>query len=285
MWDLFISHASEDKETFVRPLAETLVQYGIEVWYDEFALELGDSLTASIDKGLLNSKYGLIVFSPAFFEKRWTDYELKSLLTKEINGGKVILPIWHNVDQKFIASKSLFLADKKAISSNEGIPKLAFEILKVVRPDILNSHLIKMACRKAAGSVERVAVQQLHIAESIRHESLPVHLAIASRVISTLFPSISYEDTIINFAKDADYDIEFAIWIAISCAYIDTMKAFQIPLSDEWMCKQVYSYLLSLSLNDSSLCASEGLSPEMQNFMRSAYSDHANLLIPMVKKR
>ena len=89
MWDLFISHASEDKEDLVRPLAEELVKYGVNVWYDEFSLELGDSLTASIDKGLIDSKFGLLIISPAFFQKRWTEYELKSLLTKEINGGKV----------------------------------------------------------------------------------------------------------------------------------------------------------------------------------------------------
>lgn len=41
---MFISHASEDKEDFVRPLAETLQQLGVNVWYDEFTLKVGDSL-------------------------------------------------------------------------------------------------------------------------------------------------------------------------------------------------------------------------------------------------
>jgi hypothetical protein len=65
-WDVFISHASEDKDTFIRPLAIALKSLGISVWYDEFSLELGDSISRSIDKGLSESAYGLVVISPPF---------------------------------------------------------------------------------------------------------------------------------------------------------------------------------------------------------------------------
>ena len=54
-WDAFISHAWEDKESFVRPLAHRLTALGALVWYDEFSLKLGDSLSSSIDKGLAGS--------------------------------------------------------------------------------------------------------------------------------------------------------------------------------------------------------------------------------------
>jgi hypothetical protein len=43
-WDVFVSHASEDKEGFVRPLAEALKDRGLRVWFDEFTLRVGDSL-------------------------------------------------------------------------------------------------------------------------------------------------------------------------------------------------------------------------------------------------
>ena len=58
-WDAFISHASEDKETFVRPLAVALRALGLKIWYDEFSLRLGDSLSRSIDKGLADSTFGI----------------------------------------------------------------------------------------------------------------------------------------------------------------------------------------------------------------------------------
>lgn len=69
-WDIFISHASEDKETFVKPLAEALKSLGMRVWYDDFTLSIGDSLSRSIDTGLINSSYGVVVLSPCFFSKR-----------------------------------------------------------------------------------------------------------------------------------------------------------------------------------------------------------------------
>jgi hypothetical protein len=75
-WDLFISHASEDKDSFVRPLATALRQLGVMVWYDEFSLSIGDSISRSIDSGLANSKYGLVVISESFIRKKWPEYEL-----------------------------------------------------------------------------------------------------------------------------------------------------------------------------------------------------------------
>jgi len=68
--DVFICHASEDKKVLVRPLAEALRERNIDVWYDEFSLRVGDSLRQSIDRGLKAARYGIVVLSPAFFEKR-----------------------------------------------------------------------------------------------------------------------------------------------------------------------------------------------------------------------
>ena len=74
MKDVFISHASEDKEAFVRPLAEILQQYGVDVWYDEYELKLGDSISASITKGLIECRFDLVVLSPAFLRKNLTSF-------------------------------------------------------------------------------------------------------------------------------------------------------------------------------------------------------------------
>ena len=43
--DVFISHATEDKEAVALPLAHALQEHGISVWYDEFELRIGDSLS------------------------------------------------------------------------------------------------------------------------------------------------------------------------------------------------------------------------------------------------
>jgi hypothetical protein len=64
--DVFISHASEDKNDLVRPLADALQNKGLSVWYDEFTLRIGDSLRQKIDQGLSRSRVGLVVLSPSF---------------------------------------------------------------------------------------------------------------------------------------------------------------------------------------------------------------------------
>ena len=56
--DVFISHASEDKESIARPLAEALILAGFLVWFDEYELRIGDSLRGKIDEGLASARYG-----------------------------------------------------------------------------------------------------------------------------------------------------------------------------------------------------------------------------------
>lgn len=136
-WDVFISHASEDKETFVEPLAIALANVGLDVWYDKFTLELGDSLSHSIDEGLANCRYGVVVISPAFLKKPWTAYELAGLVTREIAGGKKILPVWHHVTRDQVMSKSPTLADKLAVRTEDSsASEIALQILQVVRPEL-----------------------------------------------------------------------------------------------------------------------------------------------------
>lgn len=117
-YDLFISHASEDKEDFVRPLAEALKSQGVNVWYDEFTLKVGDSLRRSIDHGLIKSRFGTVVLSASFFAKNWTQYELDSMVAREMEGHKMILPIWHKVSKSEVINFSPSLADKVALNSS-----------------------------------------------------------------------------------------------------------------------------------------------------------------------
>jgi TIR domain len=95
--DLFICHASDDKEAFVRPLAVGLRSLGVSVWYDEFSLQPGDSLSRSIDKGIAGSKNAVVVISSAFVAKAWPEHELRGLVAREIAGEVRIIPIWHGV--------------------------------------------------------------------------------------------------------------------------------------------------------------------------------------------
>lgn len=119
--DLFISHASEDKEAVARPLALKLKAAGVRVWFDEFVLKLGDSLRREIEKGLSTCRYGVVVLSPKFFEKEWPQKELDGLMAREIEGKKLLLPIWHGIDIQYVRKKAPTLADKLSISTSQGL--------------------------------------------------------------------------------------------------------------------------------------------------------------------
>jgi len=132
-WDVFICHATEDKDIFVRKLAGELAEKGIRVWYDEFALTVGDSLRESIDKGILKSRFGIVVLSPSFFNKNWPQRELNALTARDSRNQKVILPIWLNVDRAVVYQHSPLLADIYAARAEEGIEKVVNELMRVFK--------------------------------------------------------------------------------------------------------------------------------------------------------
>ncbi|HEY6303620.1 MAG TPA: toll/interleukin-1 receptor domain-containing protein [Terriglobales bacterium] len=133
-WDAFISHASEDKKSFVEPLARALQQRGLRIWYDDFALRVGSSLRESIDFGLAKSRYGIVVLSRNFFAKDWTHRELAGLMAMEEGGAGVILPVWHNVTQEQVRSFSPIMADRVAAKSADGLGKVVETLLRAIAP-------------------------------------------------------------------------------------------------------------------------------------------------------
>jgi hypothetical protein len=133
-YDVFISHASEDKEEVARPLAQKLAELSLKVWYDEFELRIGDSLRRKIDKGLANSRFGIVILSKSFIKKGWPNYELDGIITKSISGEQVVLPIWHDITKQEVINYSPSLADKLARNTaTSTIAEIADEIYKVIK--------------------------------------------------------------------------------------------------------------------------------------------------------
>ena len=296
MWDLFISHASEDKEAFVKPLAIALKKAGLKVWYDEFELKVGDSLTGSIDKGLIDSDYGIVVLSEAFFTKKWTDYELRSLLIKEINSKRVILPIIHNISVEKIQEHSLFLSDAKALSSKEPMPQLVDNILEVVRPDILNNHLLRsigerMRKQSSGSQIEYIPVQKLN-ASPPRHTALPAYLVISCRLISEILQDVldlDYRDMVENFARDMDYDSEFVVWSAMANAYIAFIREMHCPFDDISKKREALALLLNCSFDVSNPNPEnreyKSLSESEQSFLSRCFFVNLKMILDMVQEK
>ena len=126
-YDLFISHAAEDKDTFVEKLALALRSDCYRVWYDKFELKPGRSLRRSIDEGLAESAVGVVVLSPHFFRKEWALRELDALTAQEI-GGKLLIPIWLNLSRDDVAMRSPLLVDRIAINAAHGFDHVLSEL-------------------------------------------------------------------------------------------------------------------------------------------------------------
>jgi hypothetical protein len=135
LYDLFICHAAEDKDAFVRPLANTLRAKNVSVWYDEFSLRIGDSIRRSIDAGLSQSRFGVVVLSKAFFQKKWPQYELDGLAEREMAGpSTVILPVWFKIEKKDVLAFSPSLANRVAARSADGLDIVVAKLVDVIHP-------------------------------------------------------------------------------------------------------------------------------------------------------
>ncbi|HVQ09008.1 MAG TPA: toll/interleukin-1 receptor domain-containing protein [Allosphingosinicella sp.] len=153
-YDVFISHAHEDKQTVARPLSELLERAGMAVWYDETTLAAGMSLSSAIDQGLASSRFGVVVLSKHFFEKNWPKHELAGLRARQMNGQNVIIPIWADVEFEDVLAFSPPLADMLALRSPpDTIEALAEEIVRIVNPES-NSRWLSNVADAVANGIE-----------------------------------------------------------------------------------------------------------------------------------
>jgi hypothetical protein len=223
--DLFICHAGEDKKAFVRPLAESLRAYGADVWYDEFTLRVGDSLSRTIDRGLAAARY-VVVISKAFLAKKWPEYELRGLVAKELAGNKVILPVWLNVTKANVLRFSPPLADKLALrAAPDRVDDVAVKLLEVARPDLFEGILRERAWREVLKKATRQRVKRSEVKIApIRHKQLPSDLIGRIRLIrAALMPCVlhSMDYWVDGFQRDMHPADEIAWWEHVAAAFLE----------------------------------------------------------------
>lgn len=133
-YDVFISHAYEDKESFVDELFMEMEKEKLKVWYDTNQLFWGDSMREKIDKGLKKSRYGIVILSPNYIaeNKYWTKAELDGLFQLESINGKMILPIWHELTKQQVLQYSPMIASRMAMTTASMTPaEIAKELKKL----------------------------------------------------------------------------------------------------------------------------------------------------------
>ncbi|WP_055412195.1 toll/interleukin-1 receptor domain-containing protein [Nonlabens sp. YIK11] len=113
----FISHDSRDKENIAKPIVNLLIRQACTVWFDEYSLQVGDSLRESIEKGIKEAKKCILIITPNFLNNSgWTKAEFNSVFTKDIlKNDRSILPIWYNVSKEEVYEYSPILLDTVAL--------------------------------------------------------------------------------------------------------------------------------------------------------------------------
>lgn len=168
-YDVFICHASEDKEAFVRPLALRLAQAGLRVWFDEFALRPGDSLRDSIDRGLRSSRTCVVVLSPRFIGRSWTEWELNGIVQRHLASEEsILLPVWLDLSAAQVRQFSPSLADLVAVRAGTDISAVARTLAGLIRPPTLpnkvnGSEILENAMKALAESVSPQHSNQLRV--------------------------------------------------------------------------------------------------------------------------
>lgn len=250
-YDIFISYASEDRNDVVSPLAHRLELLGLKVWYDEFSLLPGDSLSASIDKGISDSRYGLLVLSPNFLNKNWTDYEYRSLLTRQIDGEKILIPLWYDISKEKVKSYSLYLTDIKGIILQpNNIQQVAIDILRVVRPDRYRELLMMDTLRKLIenGKTKLLDISELH-SQKQKQSKLTRHQILRAKIIFYGIGrhlNLTFQEYIDGYEFDVVPERELQTWEIMNACYLEILDTH--PGATESEKHNIYQALLLLSI-------------------------------------
>jgi len=116
--DVFLCHAWDDRQGPAKELHNLLVAAGVKVWFSEKDLGLGVPMMRAIDKGLANSRIGLVLVTPALLarlpKESVADKELSALLA-----GNQLVPIVHNTTYEALRNVSPLLASRSGLDTAE----------------------------------------------------------------------------------------------------------------------------------------------------------------------
>lgn len=116
--DVFLCHAWDDRKEAAKELHDLLESHGVSVWFSEKDVGLGVPLLRAIDKGLANSRVGIVLVTPAMLRRLPTegiaDKELSALLA-----GDRLVPIVHNTTYEALREVSPLLGSRSGLNTSE----------------------------------------------------------------------------------------------------------------------------------------------------------------------
>lgn len=116
--DVFLCHAWDDRKGAAKELHDLLESRGVTVWFSEKDVVLGTSLLREIDKGLANSRVGIVLVTPALFSRLKgagiADKELSALLARDL-----LVPIVHNTTFDDLRDVSPLLGSRSGLNTKD----------------------------------------------------------------------------------------------------------------------------------------------------------------------
>lgn len=130
--DVFLCHAWDDRQGSAKQLHDLLEAKGVRVWFSEKDLGLGVPMMRAIDKGLVNSRVGIVLVTPAMLRRLpaegVADKELSALLRRER-----LIPVVHGTTYEELEKVSLLLASRAGLNSaEEPMADIAAKIAELV---------------------------------------------------------------------------------------------------------------------------------------------------------
>jgi hypothetical protein len=141
-YDVFISYATEDV-VFASEIAGALKARGLRVWIATIEMDVGEKISDSIERGLVDSTFGILLISKAYLTKPWTGFEMDILLHTSIEKNKKLLQIWHNVSKEDVERRHPGLINILAVPSNIGFPNLIAKLMQAMTPRLSYEFEIK----------------------------------------------------------------------------------------------------------------------------------------------
>jgi hypothetical protein len=267
--DAFISHSSRDKDLFVRPLVECLADQGATVWYDEYSMKPGDSLSASIDAGLAAADCGLVVISPSFIETAreggWTRYEFRGIIANSIGpGGRRIVPLWLDVSVEEVREFSPPLADLLAIDAGgKHIEQVALEVLSVVAPQQAGGLARHRALMAAGTATTEVLLDDLHRSPA-KDRRVGGHVPLRALLVTQTLadcgePDITdYDAFLEDLSRDLHHERELRLWEALACSYSVVCTSHELSAEQK---NSLLRLLLAATFGRAEHTAAEALGP------------------------
>ncbi|RIW17480.1 toll/interleukin-1 receptor domain-containing protein [Algoriphagus lacus] len=243
-WDIFISHASEDKAEFVRPLAEALKDYGVKVWYDSFTLNPGKNLGDSIFTGIESAEFGIVVLSPHFIKKEWPLKEYELLRKIQSTQGDRLITLWYKLAAEERPEwMNNFDFTSRLHYTGQPIPALTMQVLEIIRPDLARFVQKKLNYQNQYDEVKEgnVEMTESYIGDidgniQPNYERLPQELVQRVRLIRSViyegYPhSVKY--WIDGFLCDYDPERQIEYWQGIASMYQEAIMLFDLQQKNE----------------------------------------------------